>query len=265
VSQLEHWPAFWDRLEEHVLFRVEAEDYVARLTAALGRDFGRRVLDFGCGFGFVAALLAPRVPELFVFDASEGMRRRAQRRLASYRSVRVLGAPAVAAWPAGLRFDLILVNSVVQYMPPPQFQQWLGRWARMLAPSGRLVLSDLVTVEPRPLRELVELFRLSARGGCLLATVRKGLGEVRQYSRARHVQPLARVALDDLRRRAGELGLSLEVLPSNLTYRRGRASVLLGLASPTARITPPTGGTGPPVSGPKIPQRAGRRWSPPAV
>lgn len=32
-----HWPAFWDRLEEHVIFRVEAADYVIRLEAVLSR------------------------------------------------------------------------------------------------------------------------------------------------------------------------------------------------------------------------------------
>src|SRR5439155_648564 len=49
-----HWAAYWDRLEEHVIFRVEASDYVTRLEAALGLDPRARVLDFGCGFGFIA-------------------------------------------------------------------------------------------------------------------------------------------------------------------------------------------------------------------
>ena len=62
-----HWAAYWDRLEEHVIFRVEASDYVTRLEAALGLDPRARVLDFGCGFGFIAELLAPRVAELFAF------------------------------------------------------------------------------------------------------------------------------------------------------------------------------------------------------
>src|SRR5947199_3043085 len=84
------WEAYWDRLEEHVIFRVEAADYVARLKAALGPHLGGRVLDFGCGFGFIAELLAPMVAELFVFDASERMRRRAQLRLAGRANVRLL-------------------------------------------------------------------------------------------------------------------------------------------------------------------------------
>ncbi len=223
-----HWQAYWDRLEEHVLFRVEAAHFVRRLEAALGPDLGARVLDFGCGFGFTAELLAPRVAALFVFDASDRMRRRAQLRLAGHANVRVLGAPAT--WPDGLSVDLILVNSVVQYMTLDEFHRWLGQWRKLLAPRGRLVLSDLLTHDVRPLREVVEMLVLSARGGCLLRVVRKALGELRHYTTARHVQPLCRIALGDLRERAGRLGLALEVLPSNLTYRSTRTTAILSLA-----------------------------------
>lgn len=227
-----HWHEYWDRLEEHVFFRVEAEDYVARLAATLGPDLGARVLDFGCGFGFVAELLARKVPALFVFDTSDHMRRQAQLRLAGYANVRILLPPAVASWPEELRLDLVLVNSVVQYMMRDEFHGWLGRWQAMLAPGGRLVLSDLLVRDVNPLREVAELLVMSAHGGCLLSVVAKALRELRHYTRTRDGQPLCRIALGDLRERARRLGLALDVLPTNLTYRRGRATVVLSSAAP---------------------------------
>ncbi len=226
-----HWHAYWDRLEEHVIFRVEAADYRSRLEAALGPQRGARVLDFGCGFGFLAELLVPEVATLFVFDASDHMRRQAQLRLAGHANVRFLGPPGAPPWPAGLRFDLILVNSVVQYMTPDEFHGWLGRWRAMLAPGGRLVLSDLLTRDVNPLREVVELLVLSARGRCLVSVVRKALGELRHYTRTRHVQPLYRIALGDLRERAGRLGLAVDVMTSNLTYRSTRATAVLSTSA----------------------------------
>jgi protein-L-isoaspartate O-methyltransferase len=224
-----HWHAYWDRLEEHIIFRVEAADYVTRLEAALALDPGARVLDFGCGFGFVAELLAPRVAELCAFDASDHVQRRAQLRLASHANVRFLGPPGAAPWPAGLRFDLILVNSVVQYMPLDEFQQWLARWRAMLAPGGRLVLSDLLNRNADPVREVVELLVLSARRGCLVSVIRKALGELRQYTKTRRVRPLSQIAFGDLRERAGRLGLAVDVLPSNLTYKKARATAVLSI------------------------------------
>ena len=226
------WHAYWDRLEEHVIFRVEAADYLSRLEAALGPQRGARVLDFGFGFGFLAELLAPEVAVLFVFDASDHMRRQTQLRLAGHANVRFLGPPGAAPWPAGLRFDLILVNSVVQYMTPDEFHGWLERWRAMLAPGGRLVLSDLLTRDVNPLREVVELLLLSARGRCMVSVVWKALGELRHYTRTRHVRPLCRIALDDLRERARRLGLAMDVLPTNLTYRSTRATAVLSATAP---------------------------------
>jgi len=226
------WHAYWDRLEEHVIFREEAADYIARLEAALGSDPGARVLDFGCGFGFVADLLAPRVADLFVFDESDRMRRRAQLRLAGHTNVRFLGAPGAAPWPVELRFDLVLVNSVVQYMTPDEFHHWLGQWRVMLAPGGRIVLSDLLTNDLGPFWEVVEMLALSARRGCLVSVVGKALGELRHYTTARGLRPLCRIALGELRRRAGCLGLAVDVLPSNLTYRSRRATVVLTVIDP---------------------------------
>ena len=223
------WHAYWDRLEEHIIFRVEAADYVTRLEAALGLEPGARVLDFGCGFGFVGELLAPRVAELYAFDASDQMQRRAQLRLASHANVRFLGPPGTTPWPAGLRFDLILVNSVAQYMPLDELQQWLGRWRAMLAPGGHVVLSDLLTHDVDPLREVVELLVLSARRGCLMSVVRKALGELRQYTKTRRVRPLSQIAFGDLRERASRLGLAVDVLPSNLTYKNARATAVLSM------------------------------------
>lgn len=60
---------FWDD-DDPWIFEDEARDYVARLRATLPLARDARVLDFGCGFGFVPRLLAPHVGTLAVWDAS---------------------------------------------------------------------------------------------------------------------------------------------------------------------------------------------------
>ena len=60
-----------------VLFREQADEYVRNLAGTGLLPSTGRVLDFGCGFGFVARGLSSRVGDLFLWDASENMRRRA--------------------------------------------------------------------------------------------------------------------------------------------------------------------------------------------
>lgn len=219
------WRPYWDRLEERAIFPVEAADYVARVAATVGIPAFARVLDFGCGFGHVAALLAPGVREVAVWDASASMRRAARRRLAHLANVRILTGPEPA--PRAARFDLVLVNSVVQYMTPDEFHAWLDAAPARLVPDGRIVLSDLLTGDVNPVRELAELLWLCARGGVLLRILREGFLELRHYTRARRARPLSQVDLDDLRQRAARRGLRMDVLPRNLAYRSARTSVVL--------------------------------------
>jgi SAM-dependent methyltransferase len=220
------WRSYWDVLPERKIFAVEAADYVVRLAGSVGLDRAARVLDFGGGFGFVARLLAPRVGRLAVWDASAHMRRAARQRVAGLRNVRVLEEPGPAA--AGERYDLILVNSVVQYMTPAEFDAWLVSWRSLLTPGGRIVLSDVITTrEPEPLRELVEFVLLGARRGVLLRTLWEGLSALRGYTRTRRERPLSRIDVAELTARAATLGLKVETLRRNLAYRSGRSTVVL--------------------------------------
>jgi SAM-dependent methyltransferase len=228
----DNWPAYWETLPERRIFAVEAADYVARLHARLGLDPAARVLDFGCGFGFVAALLAPRVGHLAAWDAAAPMRLATRRRLAGQPNARVLDEAPDAA---GGRFDLILVNSVVQYMTAAELDDWLPRWRALLAPGGRLVLSDVITARaPAPLRELAEFVALGARRGALLHALRDGVSALRRYTEARRARPLARLDPAALAPAAAALGLTLTVLERNLAYRSGRSTLVL--------TAPPAGG-----------------------
>ena len=125
--------------------REEALEYVRRLASVVGLAADQVVLDFGGGLGFVAETLAPMVGAVWWWDPSPAMQAAALRRLAPVPNARLAPALAVTAAPAApLRFDLILVNSVVQYMTARELGAWLGVWRRLLRPAGRIVLSDLV-------------------------------------------------------------------------------------------------------------------------
>jgi ribosomal protein S18 acetylase RimI-like enzyme len=81
------WQAYWDGLEDlPEFFRAEAADFVKRLDDVVSLGADARVLDFGCGFGFVADSLAPRVGR-YVFGTSADWRRQARLVTAQHQNI----------------------------------------------------------------------------------------------------------------------------------------------------------------------------------
>ena len=226
-SALDHWEAFWEGLREQQIHRAEADDYVRRLEAALPLDPRAQVLDFGCGFGYVAMTLAPKVGEVFLWDASANIRRHARVNVAnSCPNIRFLDLLDPHALTPNRRFDLILVNSVVQYMTIEEFSWQLITWRKMLAPGGRIIISDLIPPGVRPLAELAAMLVFSTRHRFLLRALREGLGELSRYSRTRAARPLLRLSHEDVLRLATAAGLTAEFLPENLTHRSRRITAV---------------------------------------
>lgn len=232
------WLAYFDHLEHHSpLYRAQSALYVEALTNAVGVHKDQRLLDFGCGFGFVAAMLAPLVAEVWFWDPSPHMRSLAERHTAHLSNARFcdlstsLTSPQ-AATRHGSHFDLILVNSVAQYMAPEELWTWLSRWRGMLAPDGKLVLSDLIPPTHRGMSDVVDLLRLGARRGSPLRAAGEALGGLRQYWRTSRAVPLVRVGLEELERAAAGADLETRVLHHNLTHFSKRWTAVLLPRSP---------------------------------
>jgi cyclopropane fatty-acyl-phospholipid synthase-like methyltransferase len=226
--------AYFERLRpDSSLYREQSLVYVDALTAAIDVRGTDRALDFGCGFGFVARLLAPHVAEIWFWDASEHMRAEARRNTADLPNASLCDVPSALSededgitWRRAA-FDLILVNSVVQYLNAPELWRWLARWRGMLSADGRLVLSDLIASRHRSLWDVADLLRLGARRGFALRAAGDALGGIRSYWRTSRTVPLLRVDLDDLVQHAATAGLNVEVLPRNLTHFAKRWSAVL--------------------------------------
>ena len=198
------WESYWEGLNDRQqLFREQSDEYIRNLDSTLGLDSRARVLDFGCGFGYVAELLAPRVGELFLWDSSANMRRRARLNVAGHQNIRFLDLSDSKPLSGELQFELILVNSVVQYMTFDEFSAWLLRWRNMLAPGGRIVVSDLIPPDYPAIWDIVDLLRLSARRGFLVRAICQALSEIWRYWGVRRARPLSRVGRQDLSQRGG--------------------------------------------------------------
>lgn len=221
------WRAYWEKIEDRQqVFRAEARDHIARLRRLLAPDTATHTLDFGCGFGFAAEQLAPHVGSVTLWDGAVNVRRRARARIAWLANVEMVDLSDPDAAPAAV-YDLITVHSVVQYMSEAELRAWLRRWRRMLKPTGRLVLSDLIQPGTSAVRELLDYLRFSAREGFFGDALIGGLREFASYFGARSSRPLMQVDEARLNQWAAEAGLSVEWLAENLSYRRFRRAAVL--------------------------------------
>ncbi|MGQ0575325.1 MAG: class I SAM-dependent methyltransferase [Pseudonocardia sp.] len=222
-----NWADYWDGIEHRHIFVVEARDHVARLRAAVAPRATDRVLDFGCGFGHLVALLAPSVAHVSYWDAAAGMREATAARTAGLADVGPLDLSGPVPPDASGTYDLVLANSVVQYMTPDDLGTWLDRWGTLLAPQGRIVVSDIPTPDGSALGELAGMLRFAARHGFLRRAVVDGIAEARRYRRSRGSADLQRWTADGFMQAAAAAGLDSRVLRRNLTHRADRLTVVL--------------------------------------
>jgi len=221
------WKSFWESASSCRLNRVEASHFVETLEQQVGLQSSWRVLDFGCGFGFTTGLIAARVASVSAWDAAANMRAHARDHLAVHGNVEFLDLGTAIALPSDVDFDLIVVNSVVQYMSADEFAGWLVAWRDGLDPRGRLVLSDLIPREYDVRRDIPAVLLFSLRRRTLLRALIEGVKEWRRYRQVHRSVPLLTIAPEELVQQATELRLDVKILPVNLSSHPARLSVVL--------------------------------------
>ena len=107
--------------------------------------------DLGCGAGHLTALLTPFVRRVIGVDASEGMLEQARARLAESHGVE-LRLGELESLPIGPNeLDAAILSLVMHHAPEPR--EVLAEAHRVLKPTGRVLLIDLLPHEHAEYRE----------------------------------------------------------------------------------------------------------------
>jgi SAM-dependent methyltransferase len=203
-------------------FRKEAEIFVENLRKEVALDRQMDVIDFGCGYGFVAALLAPAVTSVTVCDMSPAMLAHARQTLGPHTNVRFTDAGDAAGLNECRGADLILVNSVLQYMPTvTEARAALTRLSASLKPGGRMIVSDVI---PPGYSLSVELLALLIRHPNLVA--RRLSARTLPYLGKLSTLTLLRISRDDLESLADDNGLDMTLFDRNLTHFPRRTAAM---------------------------------------
>ncbi|MBI3433921.1 MAG: class I SAM-dependent methyltransferase [Proteobacteria bacterium] len=195
---------------------------VAHAITALVPNARARVLDFGCGEALHADLVAAAAAQVLLCDAAPNVRAAIAARFGADARIRVLSPREVECLPDGA-LDLIVANSFVQYLTTVELDAHLVLWRRLLAPTGRLVVADVIPPEVGTLSDVRALLRYAARGGFLVAAC---LGLARTalspYRRLRATLTIAKYREVEFLRALRRAGLAGERLAHNLEHNPAR-------------------------------------------
>ncbi|MBA4173219.1 MAG: SAM-dependent methyltransferase [Hyphomicrobium sp.] len=217
VSQ-RHKAAHYDRLADDLL------DFATQSDVPLQRQI---VMDFGCGEALSADRIASKAGRLILSDGSSRVSDQLQARFGSVANITVL-KPGPLDVVADGSLDLIVVNSVLQYVEAAAAGPLLAMLAAKLAPSGQMLVADVLPPDLGAVTDARELLKFAAAEGFLVAAV-VGLARaaVSDYARTRARHGLTRYTEADFGRLAASAGLRAERLPRNLGHNPYRLAFVV--------------------------------------
>lgn len=149
------------------------------------------VIDYGCGEATRADLVAEAAGRLILSDGAPAVRDSMKARFRDNPKINVLSPEEIAALPRG-SVDLIVLNSVAQYLKIPELAALLAQFRGLLAPGGRLVVGDVIPPNTSAVTEVAALMKLAWTNGFVLPAL----------------AGLARTAFSDYRSLRTRLGLT---------------------------------------------------------
>src|SRR6184192_3099359 len=141
-------------------FQVIARDIVGYISSP-----DAVVLDYACGEALSAARIAEACGKLILAEPAPGVRGRLIARFAPNTKIRVRSLDDLKKMEDSV--DLVVMNSVAQYMTPGELDSAFAVIRRLLKPGGRLVLGDILRPEVGMVRDVLALLRFAARHGFL--------------------------------------------------------------------------------------------------
>ncbi|QEL25921.1 class I SAM-dependent methyltransferase [Bosea sp. F3-2] len=188
------WRDFWNG--EHSIYvsprhkalhyRAIASDLMAHIPAA-----DAVVLDHGCGEALDAARVASSCGRLLLCEAAPNVREKLRAQFGRKDNITVVSPEEVEALPEA-SLDLVVANSLVQYLSRDELKALLETWRGKLKPDGKLVIADVIPPNVSPLTDASQLLAFAWRGGFLTAAL----------------AGLVRTAFSDYRKLRAQYGLS---------------------------------------------------------
>jgi SAM-dependent methyltransferase len=187
---MKSWQDFWDAPNAIYVGRRHQEVHFAKVLCGVRRfvpaGAAAVVLDWGCGDALGADELAQTCRTLLLYDRADSTRRRLLLSYGGSPKIRIVDDAELAAF-AMASVDLIVVNSVVQYLSRSQFTDALRLFRRLLKSNGKLLLGDIIAPDTPLVGHVTTFLRFAWQNGFFVAAI-VGLAHnfVSPYRKLRH-------------------------------------------------------------------------------
>ena len=215
------------KLHRDLHFQVIARDIIGYISSP-----DAVVLDYSCGEALSATKVADACATLILAEPAPGVRGRLIARFAPNTKIRVRAPDELRRMPEA-SIDLVVMNSVAQYMTEPELDAALGVIRRLLKPTGRLVLGDILRPEVGMGRDVLALLRFAGAHGFLKdALIGLAATALSDYRQLRTKIGLQRYSEADMLAKLKKTGFSAVRAPKNIGHNPWRMTFVAHPASP---------------------------------
>ena len=224
------------KLHRDLHFQLIARDIVGYISSP-----DAVVLDYACGEALSAAKVAEACGKLILAEPAPGVRGRLIARFAPNTKIRVRSLDDLRKMEEK-SVDLVVMNSVAQYMTSAELDSAFAVIKRLLKPGGRLVLGDILRPEVGMFRDVIALLRFAASHGflrdALIGLVSTALSDYRQLRARVGLQRYGETEIDRKarRQRIHRLARALQYRAQSVADDVRRPARVLNSSARTVRV-----------------------------
>jgi ubiquinone/menaquinone biosynthesis C-methylase UbiE len=221
---MDEWIDYYDsthtiyasRLHRNLHFQLIARDIIGYITSP-----DAIVLDYACGEALFAAKVADACAKLYLAEPAPGVRGRLIARFAPNTKIRVRSLDDLRKMDDAV--DLVIMNSVAQYMTSEELDAAFAVVRRLLKPAGRLVVGDILRPQVGMFRDVVALLKF-ARAHGFLRDALYGLAStaLSDYRQLRTRVGLQRYGENEMIEKLARAGFSAVRAPQNIGHNPWR-------------------------------------------
>lgn len=222
---MDEWIDYYDsthtiyasKLHRDLHFQIIARDIIGYISSP-----DAVVLDYACGEALSAAKVADACAKLYLAEPAPGVRGRLIARFAPNTKIRVRSLDELRNMEEK-SIDLVVMNSVAQYMTPEELDSAFIIIRRLLKPGGCLVVGDILRPEVGMGRDVLALLKFASSHGFLTDAL-YGLAStaLSDYRQLRTRVGLQRYSENEMIAKLGRAGFTASRAPNNIGHNPWR-------------------------------------------